>query len=87
LTPTPVVALNRAVARAEVEGLAAALWVVDGLELASWRLYHAIRADLLRGLGRLGEAAQAYEAAVARSDNAAERAFLARRRAELVGFA
>ena len=75
-TPTPIVALNRAVALAELEGPAAALAIVDGLELYEYYLFHAIRADLLRRLGRDDEAALAYEAAITRTDNAAERAFL-----------
>jgi RNA polymerase sigma-70 factor (ECF subfamily) len=80
LAPSPVVALNRAVAVAEVEGPAAALAVVDSLDLGSYHLYHAIRADLLRRLDRHAEAALAYEAAIGRSQNAAEREFLQRRR-------
>jgi RNA polymerase sigma-70 factor (ECF subfamily) len=80
LTPSPVVALNRAVAVAEVEGPDAALSLVDGLDLEGYHLFHAIRADLLRRLGRHAEAAEAYQAAIARSGNAAERAFLERRR-------
>ena len=79
LAPSPVVALNRAVAVAEVEGPAAALALVDGLDLGGYHLFHAIRADLLRRLGRNAEAAPAYEAAIARTENAAERAFLQRR--------
>ncbi len=78
LAPTPVAALNRAVAVAEVDGPAAALAVVDGLSLEDYYLTHAIRADLLRRLGRLPEAAAAYTAAAARTGNAAERAFLER---------
>ena len=54
----PVVALNRAVALAEVEGPAAALELVDALDLGAYHLFHAIRADLLRRLGRDAEAAQ-----------------------------
>jgi RNA polymerase sigma-70 factor (ECF subfamily) len=80
LTPSPVVALHRAVAVAEVEGPAAALPLVDGLDLDGYHLFHAIRADLLRRLGRHLEAALAYQAAIARTGNAAERAFLERRR-------
>jgi RNA polymerase sigma-70 factor (ECF subfamily) len=76
LAPSPVVALNRAVAVAEVEGPAAALALVDGLDLDGWYLFHAVRADLLRRLGRPAEAAPAYQAAIARTANAAERAFL-----------
>ena len=84
LAPSPVVALNRAVAVAEVEGPDAALALVDGLDLAGYHLFHAIRADLLRRLGRQAEAAAAYEAAIALTDNEAERAFL-RRRLESAG--
>jgi RNA polymerase sigma-70 factor (ECF subfamily) len=78
VAPSPVVALNRAVAVAEVEGPAAALALVDGLDLGDHHLFHAIRADLLRRLGRGAEAAVAYEAAIARTENAAERDFLRR---------
>ena len=85
LAPSPVVALNRAVAVAEVEGPAAALALVDGLDLDGYHLFHAIRADLLRRLGRDAEAVAAYEAAIARTGNAAERAFLERRRRALGG--
>jgi RNA polymerase sigma-70 factor (ECF subfamily) len=81
ITPTPVVALNRAVAVAEVEGPEAALAIVDSLDLQSFYLFHAVRADLLRRLGRHTEAAAAYEQAIARSENAAEREFLRQRRA------
>jgi RNA polymerase sigma-70 factor (ECF subfamily) len=80
LTPTPIVALHRAVAVAEVDGPAAALTLVDGLQLDGYHLFHAVRADLLRRLGRRAEAAEAYEAAIARTENAAERAFLTARR-------
>jgi RNA polymerase sigma-70 factor (ECF subfamily) len=80
LAPSPVVALNRAVAVAEVEGPDAALALVNGLDLGQYHLFHAIRADLLRRLGRNLEAAAAYDAAIARSENAAERNFLQRRR-------
>ena len=83
ITPTPVVALNRAVALAEVAGPAAALEAVGELSLADYHLYHAIRADLLRRLGRGTEAAAAYDRAIALAENAAERAFLATRRAAL----
>jgi RNA polymerase sigma-70 factor (ECF subfamily) len=82
LAPSPVAALNRAVAVAEVEGPAAALAVVDDLDhraLGGYHLFHAVRADLLRRLGRSAEAGRAYEAALARTANAAERAFLQRR--------
>jgi RNA polymerase sigma-70 factor (ECF subfamily) len=82
VAPGPVVALNRAVAVAEVQGPAAALDLVDGLDLDRYYLYHAIRADLLRRLGRPREAARAYERALARTGNAAERAYLAARLAD-----
>ena len=77
VAPSPVVALNRAVAVAEVDGPAAALALVDALDLDRYYLFHAIRADLLRRLGRRAEADAAYEAAIARADNEAERAYLA----------
>jgi len=83
LVPSPVVALNRAVAVAEVQGADAALALVDGIDLDSYYLFHAIRADLLRRLGRNAEAALAYEAAIGRTENAVERAFLQRRRQAL----
>jgi RNA polymerase sigma-70 factor (ECF subfamily) len=84
LGPSPVVALNRAVAVAEVEGPDAGLTLVDGLDLGGYRLFHAIRADLLRRLGRNEEAALAYETALARTENAAERDFLQRSRDDLM---
>jgi RNA polymerase sigma-70 factor (ECF subfamily) len=76
LMPSPVVALNRAVAVAEVEGPEAALALVDCLELQDHHLFHAIRADLLRRVGRADDAAIAYAAAIARTANERERAFL-----------
>jgi RNA polymerase sigma-70 factor (ECF subfamily) len=76
VAPGPVVALNRAVAVAEVDGPAAALALVDGLDLSGYYLFHAIRADLLRRLGRPAEAQAAYEFAIARSGNEIERAHL-----------
>ena len=85
VAPSPIVALNRAVAVAEVEGPGAALAVVNGLDLDQYHLFHAIRADLLRRLGRNLEAAGAYDAAIARSENAAERNFLQRQRDTLTG--
>jgi RNA polymerase sigma-70 factor, ECF subfamily len=81
VAPGPVVALNRAVAVAEVQGPAAALTLVDGLDLDRYYLYHAIRADLLRRLGHRAEAAAEYQAAIDRNENAAEREFLTRARA------
>ena len=79
LAPSPVAALNRAVAVGEIEGPESALGLVESLELGSYHLFHAIRADLLRRLGRDDEAALAYEAAIARDPNEAERRFLRRR--------
>ena len=79
VAPTPVVALNRAVAVAEVHGPAAGLAVVDRLDLPAYHLFHATRADLLVRLGRTDEAAAAYERAMELASNAAERAFLAGR--------
>ena len=85
IAPGPVAALNRAVAVAEVRGPGPALTLVDGLDLPDYYLFHAIRADLLRRLGRGGEAALAYEAAIAHAGNAAERDFLERRLGEVRG--
>ena len=84
-SPTPVVALHRAVAVAEAEGPAAALALVHELDLDRYHLFHAVRADLLRRLGRETEAVEAYDAALRYCANSAERAFLQRRRAELIG--
>ncbi|UPK64145.1 RNA polymerase sigma factor [Rhodococcus pyridinivorans] len=81
--PTPVVALHRAVALAEVEGPAAALGIVDHLDLERYHVFHAVRADLLARLGRLTEASEAYTTAAARTENAVERAHLLRRRDDL----
>ena len=83
LTPTPVVALNRAVALAEVDGPAAALAAIDGLDLERYHLFHAIRADLLGRCGRTVEAIAACDAAIACADNRAEREFLQRKRDRL----
>jgi RNA polymerase sigma-70 factor, ECF subfamily len=83
LQPTPVVALNRAVALAEVEGPAAALSVLDRLDLRTFYLFHAIRADLLQRIGRRDAAADAYDRAIARSENTKERELLLRRRRTL----
>jgi RNA polymerase sigma-70 factor (ECF subfamily) len=85
VAPSPVAALNRAVAVAEVDGPLAALGVLDDLPLERYHLFHAIRADLLRRLGRDEDAALAYEAAIELAGNAAERAFLQRRRDALAG--
>ncbi|RJL34519.1 RNA polymerase sigma factor [Bailinhaonella thermotolerans] len=83
VAPTPVAALNRAVAVAEVAGPAEALSLVEALDLDRYHLYHAIRADLLRRLDRPAEAARAYDEAIARAGNLVEREFLVRRRASL----
>ncbi len=81
VTPTPVVALNRAVAVAELAGPQAGLDAIDELELAGYHLYHAARADLLVRLGRREEAVAEYDAALAARGNAAEREFLEQRKA------
>ncbi len=83
IAPTPVVALNRAIALAEVAGPATALEAVDELALDEYHLYHATRADLLRRLNRTPEAALAYDRAIALAENAAERSFLTTRRTAL----
>ncbi|MBJ7453120.1 MAG: RNA polymerase sigma factor, partial [Blastococcus sp.] len=83
LAPTPVVALNRAVAVAEVAGPAVGLQIVDGLDLPRHHLLPAVRADLLRRLCRTAEAVDAYDAALALAGNDRERTFLRRRRDEL----
>jgi RNA polymerase sigma-70 factor (ECF subfamily) len=83
VAPSPIVALNRAVAVGEVSGPTAALQLVDRLDLDGYRLFHAVRADLLRRLGRSVEAAAAYEAAIARTESAAELGFLRSRMREL----
>jgi RNA polymerase sigma-70 factor (ECF subfamily) len=83
LAPNPVVALNRAVAVAEVQGLAPALALVDDLDLDGYHLFHATRADLLRRLGRRQEARAAYQRALALATNATEHAFLAAKLASL----
>ncbi|MEU8634623.1 DUF6596 domain-containing protein [Amycolatopsis sp. NPDC048633] len=83
LWPSPVVALNRAVALAVVDGPEAALAEIARLEddgrLAGYRYLPATKADLLHRLGRDAEAAEAYRAALALSDNAVEQEFLAAR--------
>ncbi len=89
LDRSPIVALNRAVAIAELDGPEVALAQVDKLvgttpALASYHAFHATRADLLRRLGRSAEAREAYDAALSVCDNTAERAYLTRRRGELV---
>jgi RNA polymerase sigma-70 factor (ECF subfamily) len=85
LTPTPVVALNRAIALGEVRGPAAALTLLDDLDpaLDGYQLFHATRADLLRRLGLPGDAAKAYARAADLATSDSERAFLAGRLAAL----
>jgi RNA polymerase sigma-70 factor (ECF subfamily) len=87
VAPSPVVALNRAVAIAMADGPDVALPLLDALAepLADYHLFHAARADLLRRLGRADEAAEGYRAAIARTTNASERAFIERRLAEVTG--
>jgi len=83
MSPTPVVALNRAVAVAEVRGPAAGLDALVGVDLPRSHLLPAIRADLLRRLGRDAEACAAYDAAIALAGNDRERDLLVRRRDEV----
>jgi RNA polymerase sigma-70 factor (ECF subfamily) len=87
MTPTPVVALNRAVAISMRDGPDAALAIVDALltdrQLAQYHLAHAVRADLYRQTGRIGEARAAYERALELTQQEPERRFLAKRLAEL----
>lgn len=83
LAPSPIVALNRAIAVAEVEGPLAGLELIDALDLGHYPRHHAVRADLLRRCGRPEQAAAAYVAALAGTENAAELAFLTRRLDEL----
>ena len=87
--PTPVVALNRAVVIAMVDGPAAALADIQAIEqegrLAGYRYLPAAKADLLRRIGRADDAIEAYRTALDLTDNDAERAFLARRIAEVSG--
>jgi RNA polymerase sigma-70 factor (ECF subfamily) len=83
ISPTPVVALNRAIALGEVQGPRAALALLDNLDLADYHLFHAARADLLRRLGRSADAARAYARAADLAPSEAERAFLFGRLDEL----
>jgi RNA polymerase sigma-70 factor (ECF subfamily) len=79
MNPSPVVALNRAIVVAEIDGPAHALFLVESLDLDAYHLFHAVRADLLRRLERSADAAIAYQAAIARCENEREREFLERR--------
>jgi RNA polymerase sigma-70 factor (ECF subfamily) len=85
LDPTPIVALNRAIAVAELDGPDVALAAVDSLEdkLAGYHAYHATRADLLRRLGRSQQSRTAYDRAIELAGNTAETAYLTRRRDQL----
>ena len=83
LDPSPIVALNRAVALAELDGPEVALALVDRLDLAGYHAYHATRADLLRRLGRSVQARTAYDRAIELAGNTAEVAYLTRRRDQL----
>lgn len=83
IEPSPVVALNRAVAVAEVDGADVALALVDRLDLAGYHPWHATRADLLRRLGRSDQARDEYDAAIDTAQNSAEIAYLTRRRDQL----
>jgi RNA polymerase sigma-70 factor (ECF subfamily) len=83
IDPTPIVALNRAIAVAELDGPEVALALVDRLELDGYHAFHVTRADLLRRVGRSDEAAAAYSRAIELTGNRAEVAYLTRRRAEL----
>jgi RNA polymerase sigma-70 factor (ECF subfamily) len=84
LDPSPIVALNRAVAVAELDGPEVGLALVDRLPLTGYHAWHAVRADLLRRLGRSVEAKHEYDAAMAATQNSAERSYLHRKRGELV---
>jgi RNA polymerase sigma-70 factor (ECF subfamily) len=83
LDPNPVVALNRAVVTAELDGPAIALADVDALELFEYHAWHVTRAELLTRLGRDAEAVSAYDAAISLSTNLAERRYLTTRRSTL----
>ncbi|WP_433679291.1 RNA polymerase sigma factor [Nocardia sp. CA-119907] len=83
VAPSPVVALNRAVAVAETAGPATALALLDEIDLPNHHLYHAIRADLLRRLGRTPEAIHAYDTAITHTTNTTEKTFLQRKRNDL----
>lgn len=84
IDPSPIVRLNRAIAVAELDGPEVALALVDPLPLAGYHPWHATRAHLLRRLGRTAEAKDAYDTAIAATGNTAERAYLSRKRGELV---
>jgi len=85
LDPSPIVALNRAIAVAELDGPEVALAAVDRLEakLAGYHAYHVTRADLLRRLGRSRDSRAAYDTAIELAGNTAQTAYLTRRRDQL----
>ncbi|MFZ0139652.1 MAG: RNA polymerase sigma factor [Aeromicrobium sp.] len=83
IAPTPVVALNRAIAVAEVDGPDVGLALVDATALDGYHAWHVARADLLRRLGRGADARSEYDAAIGATENSAERAYLARRRDQI----
>jgi RNA polymerase sigma-70 factor (ECF subfamily) len=85
LDPSPIIALNRAIAVAELDGPEVALTAVDRLQdtLANYHALHATRADLLRRLGRIQQAREAYDEAIEQAGNTAETAYLTRRRDQL----
>jgi RNA polymerase sigma-70 factor (ECF subfamily) len=85
LAPTPVVAMNRAIAVAEVDGPEPALEALDSLPLENYYLFHATRADLLERLGRYEDSEVAYERAITLTANPAEQRLLRGRRAAMVG--
>jgi RNA polymerase sigma-70 factor (ECF subfamily) len=85
LDPSPIAALNRAIAVAELDGPEVALAKIDGLPLEGYYLFHATRADLLRRLGRSQESRAAYDRAIELAGNTAETAYLIRRRDQLAG--
>jgi RNA polymerase sigma-70 factor (ECF subfamily) len=87
LAPTPVVALNRAVALAELDGPQAGLAAIDGLPIPDYHHFHATRANLLARLGRNPEAAAAYQHAITLTGNAAERRLLEQRLQKLTSTA
>ena len=83
IAPSPVVAMNRAIAIAELDGPDVGLAALDGLPLDHYQPYHSTRADLLRRAGRTADADEAYDKALSLTTNETERRFLERRRADL----
>lgn len=84
IAPSPVVALNRAIAVAEIAGADRALRLVDAIELPQYHLFHAVRADLLRRLGRSADAATEYQIAIEQCENVMERDFLTQQYRSLI---